>query len=162
MRVSLAVGASAAMLGNVIGVSLGLLAGSRRGWIDDVTMRLIDTLLAIPGLLLALAIVTSFGTSLGTLVVAVGITLIPATTRLVRAATLVEVNKDYVLAARTLGSTATHLATRHVLPNVISPILLQITLGVSIAILIEAFMSFVGLGVQPPDVSLGTMVAQGY
>jgi peptide/nickel transport system permease protein len=161
-RVSLAVGASAAVLGNLIGICLGLLAGSRRGWVDDVIMRLMDSLLAIPGLLLALAIVAAFGTSLGALIIAVGITLIPATTRIVRAATLVERGKDYVLAGRTLGGTAIHLALRHVVPNIVSPILLQITLGVSIAILIEAFMSFVGLGVQPPAVSLGTMVAQGY
>ncbi len=161
-RVSLSVGASAAALGNLLGVGLGLLAGTRRGWVDDVTMRLMDSLLAIPGLMLALAIVTSFGTSLVALVIAVGITLIPATTRIVRAATLVEEGKDYILAARTLGATGVHRALHHLLPNIVSPILLQITLGVSIAILIEAFMSFVGLGVQPPAASLGTMVAQGY
>jgi len=161
-RVSLSVGASAAALGNLIGICLGLLAGTRRGWVDDVTMRLMDSLLAIPGLMLALAIVTSFGTSLVALVIAVGITLIPATTRIVRAATLVEEGKDYILAARTLGATGVHRARQHLLPNIVSPILLQITLGVSIAILIEAFMSFVGLGVQPPASSLGTMVAQGY
>jgi peptide/nickel transport system permease protein len=161
-RVSLSVGASAAVLGNLLGICLGLLAGTRRGWVDDATMRLMDSLLAIPGLMLALAIVTSFGTSLVSLVIAVGITLIPATTRIVRAATLVEEGKDYILAARTLGATGVHRARQHLLPNIVSPILLQITLGVSIAILIEAFMSFVGLGVQPPAVSLGTMVAQGY
>jgi peptide/nickel transport system permease protein len=161
-RISLVVGAGATLLGGLVAIPLGLLAGLRGGIVDVVVMRLTDGLLAIPYLLLALAIVTSLGTSLSTLLVALAITLIPATIRIIRAEALVEEGKDYVLAARALGVRESRVMVRHVLPNTLSTILIQLTLGMTLAILIEAFMSYVGLGIQPPRGSLGTLLSSGY
>lgn len=161
-RASLLVAAGSTTIGISLAVPLGLLAGFRRGVIDDVLMRVIDSLLAIPGILLALAIVASFGTSLRALMIAVGITLIPATVRIVRAETLVEREKDYITASRALGASPLRIMARHILPNIVSVILIQISLGLTFAILTEAFMSYVGLGVQPPRASLGTLLSSGY
>ena len=161
-RVSLLVGSGATAVGMVLAVPLGLVAGLRGGLADDLIMRFTDGLLAIPGILLALAIVASFGTSLRTLMIGVGCTLIPATVRIVRAGVLVERAKDYVVAAHALGSREARILLRHVFPNVRSAVLIQGTLGMTFAILTEAFMSFVGLGVQPPASSLGTLLASGY
>lgn len=161
-RISLVVGTGATAIGTLVALPLGLLAGFRRGFVDDLIMRFTDSLLAIPGILLALAIVASLGTSMMTLMVGVGITLIPATIRIVRAGTLVEREKDYVLAANALGARESHIMVRHILPNISSAVLIQVTLGMTLAILIEAFMSFVGLGVQPPAASLGTLLSSGY
>jgi peptide/nickel transport system permease protein len=161
-RISLVVGGAATLLSAIVAVPLGLLAGLRGGLVGVAIMRLTDGLLAIPNLMLALAIVASLGTSTTTLLVAIAITLMPATIRLLRAETLVEQGKDYVLAARALGATQGRIMFRHVLPNAASTILVQVTLGMTIAILIEAFMSYVGLGVQPPRSSLGTLLASGY
>ncbi len=161
-RISLLVGAGATVLGGVIAIPLGLLAGLRGGIVDTLIMRLTDGLLAIPYLLLALAIVTSLGTSTSTLLLALAFTLIPTTIRIIRAEALVEEGKDYVLAARALGANELRVMLRHVLPNTVSTILIQLTLGMTLAILIEAFMSYVGLGVQPPRASLGTLLSSGY
>ena len=161
-RVSLLVGTGAAAVGMALAAPLGLFAGLRGGAVDDLVMRFTDGLLAIPGILLALAIVASFGTSLRTLMIGVGCTLIPATVRIVRAGVLVERSRDYVVAAKALGSREGSILMRHIFPNVRSPILIQGTLGMTFAILTEAFMSFVGLGVQPPGSSLGTLLSSGY
>jgi peptide/nickel transport system permease protein len=161
-RISLVAGAGATALGISLALPLGLLAGFRRGLTDDLIMRLTDSLLAIPGILLALAMVASLGTGLTTLMIAVGITLVPGTIRIVRAGTLVEREKDYALAANALGASQWHVMLRHILPNIFSAVLIQVTLGMTLAILIEAFMSYVGLGVQPPAASLGTMLSSGY
>lgn len=161
-RISLTAGAGATALGAVFAVPLGLLAGFRRGPIDDLLMRLTDSLFSIPGILLALTIVAAFGTSMVTLMMAIGVTLTPGTIRIVRASALVEREKDYVLAANALGASDMRIMVRHILPNISSAILIQLTLGMTIAILIEAFMSYVGLGVQPPYNSLGTLLSTGY
>ncbi|MDA1330753.1 MAG: ABC transporter permease [Chloroflexi bacterium] len=161
-RISLTAGAGATALGAVFAVPLGLLAGFWRGPIDDLLMRLTDSLFSIPGILLALTIVAAFGTSMVTLMMAIGVTLTPGTIRIVRASALVEREKDYVLAANALGASGMRIMVRHILPNISSAILIQLTLGMTIAILIEAFMSYVGLGVQPPYNSLGTLLSTGY
>ncbi|MEA2529662.1 MAG: peptide/nickel transport system permease protein [Thermomicrobiales bacterium] len=161
-RISLLVGAGATGLGGLIAIPLGLLAGLRGGIIDTAVMRLTDGLLAIPYLLLALAIVTSLGTNMSTLLLALALTLIPATIRIIRAEALVEEGKEYVVAARALGASEGRVMMRHVLPNTLSTILIQLTLGMTLAILIEAFMSYVGLGIQPPRASLGTLLSSGY
>jgi len=161
-RISIVVGLGSTLLGAAVAIPLGLLAGFLRGPVDDVIMRVMDGLLAIPGILVALTLVTSFGTSLPTLMLAVGISLIPGTTRIVRAGALVEQAKDYVMAATVLGGTTPHVLARHILPNVFSTVLVQLTLGITLGILTEAFMSFVGLGVQPPAASLGTLLSAGY
>lgn len=161
-RISLLVGAGATLLGGLVAIPLGLLAGLRGGIVDVIVMRLTDGLLAIPNLLLALAIVTSLGTSTSTLLLALALILIPATIRIIRAEALVEEGKDYVLAARAVGAGEVRVMLRHVLPNTLSTILIQLTLGMTLAILIEAFMSYVGLGIQPPRASLGTLLSSGY
>lgn len=161
-RISLLVGAGATALGGVIAIPIGLIAGLRGGLFDTLIMRITDGLLAIPNLLLALAIVTSLGTSTATLLLALALTLMPSTIRIIRAEALVEHGKDYVLAARALGARESRVMMRHVLPNTVSTALIQLTLGMTLAILIEAFMSYVGLGVQPPHASLGTLLSSGY
>jgi peptide/nickel transport system permease protein len=161
-RISIVVGAGSAAISALIAVPLGLFSGFRGGIADSVVMRLTDGLLAIPNIMLALAIVTSFGSSTKALLIAIALTLVPATVRIIRAETLVEQSKDYVLSARALGASESRIMFRHLLPNTLSVMLVQFTLGMTLATLIEAFMSYVGLGVQPPRASLGTLLSSGY
>lgn len=161
-RISLLVGFGASIFSVAIAVPLGTVSGLRGGWADVVIMRFTDGLLAIPSLLLALALVTSLGASMRTLILAIGITLTPGMIRIIRAESLSESGKDYVLSARAMGSSDIRILFRHLLPNTFSIILVQATISVTLAILIEAFMSYVGLGIQPPKASLGTLISAGY
>jgi ABC-type dipeptide/oligopeptide/nickel transport system permease subunit len=161
-RISLAVAFSAQLIALAIGVPLGLLAGYQRGLIDGVIMRFLDGFLAIPGILLALTIVGMFGTGVQYLLVAIGIINMPYVARITRAAVVVEREKDYVLAARAIGARDARIMLRTLLPNCLSPLIVQASLGVAIAILLEASLSFLGLGVQPPYASWGTLLQTGY
>ena len=161
-RISLAVALSAETRALVLGVPLGLLAGYRGGLVDDVIMRALDGFLAFPGILLALTIVGMFGTQVGYLVLALGIITMPYVARITRAAVVGERGKDYVLAARALGATPGHIMFRDILPNCLSPLIVQGSLGVAFAILTETSLSFLGLGVQPPWASWGTLLQVGY
>lgn len=161
-RISLLVGLGASLFAIAIAVPLGMLSGLRGGWADVVIMRFTDGMLAIPSLLLALALVTSLGASMRTLIVALGVTLTPGVIRIIRAESLGERGKDYVLSARALGSSDVRILFRHILPNTFSIILVQATISITLAILLEAFMSYIGLGIQPPRASLGTLISAGY
>jgi len=161
-RISLLVGVGAEAIAVGLGLPLGLLAGFRPGLVDDAIMRFLDGLLAFPGILLALTIVGLFGTSMQTLLLAIGIIYTPHVARIMRSAVLVERGKDYVLAAAALGATERHIVVRHVLPNSLSALIVQASLGVALAILTEASLSFLGLGVQPPSSSWGRLLAVGY
>lgn len=144
-----------------VGVPLGLAAGYYRGRVDSVIMRALDMLLAFPALLLAILIVATFGRGLGNTVLALGVVYIPAITRVVRGATLVQSNLNYVEAARSSGMGDGRILFKHLLPNVASPILVQGSNDVAYAILDIAALSFLGLGIQPPDPDWGSMLADG-
>jgi ABC-type dipeptide/oligopeptide/nickel transport system permease subunit len=157
-RISLIAGAFAVAVAALIGVPLGLISGYAGGLTDTMLMRTMDSLLAFPAILLALAIVAVLGPSSLNAMIAVAIVSIPNFARIARAAMLTQKEMDYVLAARSLGAPAWRIVFRAILPNSLAPILVQITLAVAFAILIEAALSFLGLGTQPPDASWGAML----
>ena len=163
-RVSLQVGVVAVGLSLIVGGGLGLLSGYAGGAVDTVTMRMMDGLLAFPALVLALAITAMLGPSLRNAMIAIGVTGIPAFARLVRGQVLVIRDLEYVQAATSLGAGHGRIMLRHVLPNTIAPIIVETSLAIPAAILAEAGLSFLGLGVQPPTPSWGAMIdtAQGY
>jgi len=148
-------------IATVIGVPLGLIAGYYGGKIDSLITRIFDVILAFPALLLAFIIVAVFGRGLENAVIALGIVYIPMIARLVRSVTLVEREQTYVEAARNLGFSNNRIMFRHILPNCISPIVVQATIDLAYAILDLAAMSFLGLGVQPPTADWGAMLEEG-
>jgi peptide/nickel transport system permease protein len=163
-QASLEVGIIAVGISLFLGSALGLVAGYLRGPTDAMLMRIMDGLLALPTLVLALAITAMLGPSLNNAMVAIGITGVPLFARLVRGQVLAVREQDFVQAARSLGAGHVRMIGRHILPNVSSPIVVQASLAMPAAILAEAGLSFLGLGVQPPTPSWGGMLntAKGY
>ncbi len=160
-RVTLSVAFQSVFVGAVVGVSLGILAGYYGKWIDTIIMRLMDILLAFPGILLALAIVSALGPSLRNVIIAISIFSIPTFARIVRGSTLVVRDLEYIEAIRALGARDSKIIVQHVLPNVLSPIIVQATLYIATAILIASGLSFLGLGAQPPIPEWGLMLSAG-
>jgi ABC-type dipeptide/oligopeptide/nickel transport system permease subunit len=160
-RVSLAVGLVSQAIALVIGVVLGLVAGFYGRWVDDLVMRLADVTLAFPTLLLLIAMVAALQPSLGVVLLVIGLVGWAGMARLVRGQVLVVRQLEYVQAVRALGGRDRRVMVRHVLPNVIAPVVIAATLGVAGAIMAEAALSFLGLGVQPPTPSWGAMIADG-
>ncbi len=160
-RVSLMVGVISQTIALSIGVTLGLLAGFYGRWVDEVVMRLADVTLAFPTLLLLIAMAAALQPSLGVVFVTIGVVGWAGMARLVRGQVLVVRNLEYVQAARALGGTGRRIMLRHILPNVAGPVVIAATLGVAGAIMAEAALSFLGLGVQPPTPSWGSMIADG-
>jgi ABC-type dipeptide/oligopeptide/nickel transport system permease subunit len=160
-RIALLVGLLSSLIAVVGGLLLGTLAGFAGGWLDATLMRGVEILLAFPYLLLALAIVAMMGPGALNTTVAVGIWGIPAVTRIVRGSVLALRETEYVGAARALGAPAPALLRRHVLPNIVPGLIVYATLFMANAILLEAALSFLGLGVQPPTASWGLMVSTG-
>lgn len=152
----------AAAIAILLGVPVGLLAGYFGGWIDDVISRTIDTLLSFPAIVLAIAVTGALGIGLTNGMIAVGIVFAPQLARLARARTLVVRHELYVDAARCFGASTPHILWRHVLPNTVQPVIVQVTLLLAAALLAEASLSFLGLGVQPPNPSWGAMLARAY
>jgi dipeptide transport system permease protein len=146
-------------LGLLVGVALGLLAGFFTGAVDIAIMRAMDTLLALPALLLAIVVVAILGPGLFNAMLAVSIVVLPGFARLTRAAVLTELAKDYVTAARMTGARLPRLMFLTVLPNCLAPLIVQATLGFSTAILDTAALGFLGLGAQPPTPEWGTMLS---
>jgi peptide/nickel transport system permease protein len=163
-QVSLEVGVLAVGISLLIGVALGLVAGYLRGLTDATIMRVMDGLLALPTLVLALAITAMLGPSLTNAMLAIGITGVPIFARLVRGQVLSVRELDYIQAAHSLGAGDARVMLTHILPNVMAPIVVQTSLAMPTAILAEAGLSFLGLGVQPPTPSWGAMLntAKGY
>lgn len=158
-RVSLQVGAVAVSISLVIGTFIGLISGYRRGWLDTVLMRTMDVLFSFPVVLLAIALVAVLGPSLRNTMLAVGVVFTPIFARVVRGSAL-SVSQDlHVRAARSLGASDLRIVFRHVLPNVAAPVIVQTSLSLAFAILIEAALSFVGVGVQPPEPAWGLMLS---
>lgn len=160
-RISLRIGLISVALAASIGTLLGALAGYYGGWIDTVIMRFIDMLLALPGILLALVIVAVLGPSVTNVMVAVGVSAVPAFSRVVRGSMLAAREEVYVDAARVIGCSDRSILGRHILPNIVSPIIVLATLNIATAIIIGASLSFLGVGVQPPTAEWGSMLSQG-
>ncbi|WP_202077464.1 ABC transporter permease [Caldalkalibacillus salinus] len=161
MKITLYVGFMSVIVGAIIGVPLGIFAGYYGGRIDAVIMRLMDILLAFPGILLALALVSVLGGSLNNVILAVGIFSVPAFSRIVRGSTLGVRKLEYIDAIRALGSSDLRIIFKHILPNILSPIIVQATLRVATAVLTASGLSFIGLGVQPPTPEWGAMLSVG-
>ncbi|TVR68802.1 MAG: ABC transporter permease [Spirochaetaceae bacterium] len=160
-RVSLQVGFVAVSISLILGGTLGALAGYYGGRLDNVVMRFMDVLLAIPSILLAIAIVSAFGGGLVNVMVAVGIATIPVYARIVKASVISIKEQEYIEAARAIGATDLRIILKHILPNSMAPIIVQGTLGVAIAILSAAGLSFIGLGIEPPTPEWGAMLSSG-
>jgi ABC-type dipeptide/oligopeptide/nickel transport system permease subunit len=160
-RVSLQVAFGSIALAVLIGVPLGLVGGYfGRGW-ETVTMRLMDVLLAFPPILLAIAVVAFLGPGVWNLIFVIGILYTPRFARLVHASTLSERTREYVEAARAMGARSPRILMRGVLPNITAPIIVQVSLSLGFAILVESGLSFLGIGVRPPNPSWGLMIATG-
>jgi peptide/nickel transport system permease protein len=160
-RISVYVGSIAVTIALVVGVSLGLVAGYYGGLVDDAINRVLDVVFAFPTILLALGIVGMLGPSLTNTMIAIGIVYTPQYARLTRGTTLSVKERDFVDAAIVSGASDLRIIRRHILPNVAAPLIVQTSLSLSLAILAEASLSFLGLGTQPPDPSWGTMVNTG-
>lgn len=146
----------------LLGLPLGILAGYAGGWLDEVLSRMIDTLLSFPAIVLAIAVTGALGIGLTNGMIAVGIVFAPQLARLARARTLVVRQELYVDAARCFGASTPHILWRHILPNALQPVLVQVTILLAAALLAEASLSFLGLGIQPPEPSWGAMLARAY
>jgi len=160
-RVSIAVGLIAVGIGIAFGVALGLLAAVKRGWVEEVVMRLADFTFAFPALLSAIMLTAIYGPGLVTSIVAIGIFNVPVFARITRASALVVRSREFVTAARALGKSEWRITIEHVLPNIAAILIVQATIQFALAILAEAALSYLGLGTQPPAPSWGTMLNEG-
>jgi len=160
-RVSLMVGLVSVGIAVLLGTLFGAIAGYFGGWLDNVIMRIMDIILAFPGILLAIVIVAYLGPGLRNAMIAIGVISIPRFARIVRASVIEEYEKDYVLAARAVGARNRRIIFNSILPNCMAPIIVQASLGFGSAILDAAGLSFLGLGAQPPIPEWGAMIAMG-
>ena len=159
-QLSLLVGLVSVAISATFGTLLGLASGFLGGWVDDLIGRVMDVLFSFPALVLAIAIAATLGPGITNAIIAIAVVYAPLFGRVVRGPVLVERSKDYVEAARAVGVGSSRLILRHVLPNVLSPLIVQVTLTISHAILLESYLSFLGLGTQPPYPSWGTMLQE--
>ncbi len=157
-QISLKVGVLAVLLALAVGSTVGLLAGYTGGWADNAFMRFMDVVLAFPSTLLAIGIVAMRGPSLDMVMVAIGVVTIPHYARLSRSMALTLKEREYVTAARCLGASSPRIISRHILPNALSPLIVQATLGIATAIVEAAGLGFLGLGAQPPAPEWGLML----
>lgn len=160
-RLSLGIAISAVLSALVVGGTIGIWAGYLGGWVDRIAMRLSDVLFAFPVLLLSIGVIAVLGPAANSTAIAIAIVYAPIFARLLRGPTLVLARSDFVNAARSIGAGHWHIVVRHLLPNLWSVILVQTSLLLSTAILVEASLSFLGIGAQPPTPSLGRMLAEG-
>ena len=160
-RLSLMVAIVSVTISALVGVTLGLISGYYRGWTDNVIGRIMDVFFSFPALLLAIGVAAMLGPGLNNAIIAIAVVYSPVFGRVVRGPVLVERGKEYVEAARVIGGSSPRILLRHVFPNVLSPLTVQATITLSQAILLEAYLSFLGLGTQPPFPSWGTMLQEG-
>ena len=161
-RLSLRVGLVAVLVAVAIGVPIGLVSGYLGGVFDEAVMRVVDAVMALPALVLALTIAAVLGPGIWNATIAIAVVAAPTYTRLVRGQVLSVKENDYVLAAQCIGAPTWVILLRHILANAFSPIIVQASLGVGFAIILEASLSFIGLGAQPPTPSWGNMVQVGF
>jgi peptide/nickel transport system permease protein len=160
-RVSLTIGFAAVLVGGVVGATLGIAAGYRRGWVDTAIMTVADAQLAFPFILLAIGIIAVLGPSFPTLIVVIGLSGWPGYARVLRAQVLVLRSREFVDAIQALGGTVVRIVGRHIVPNILSSLVVIGTLELARSIVLEATLSFLGLGIQPPTPSWGGMVQEG-
>jgi peptide/nickel transport system permease protein len=160
-RISLAVSTAVALLCLVVGTFLGVVAGYFGGWIDNVLSRIMDSLMAFPSILLALGVMASLGASLENVVIALSLVYAPRVARVARAPVISERSREYVQAAASLGASHGRILFRHILPNVMSPVIVQATVVFAYAMVAEATLGFLGLGVPPPDPTWGNLLSDG-
>ncbi len=160
-RVSLGVAVASVALALAVGLPLGLMAGYAEGVVDQIIMRPLDVLMSFPAILLAIALMSVFGTGVALVAASLAVVYTPVVARVVRAAVLAAKVEVYVDGARALGAPVARLVVRHILPNAATPVLVQASVLMAIAILVEASLSFLGVGVRPPTPSLGLMLADG-
>ncbi len=160
-RVSLMVGIIAVGIAGTIGTILGMIAGYSRRFVDEMIMRVMDVLLAFPAILLAIAIMAILDKGVTNAMIAIGIVYIPIFARIARASVLSVKHEEFVLAAQALGASSPHILRRHIFPNILAPIIVEVSLSLSFAILAEAALSYFSLGTQPPDASWGRMLNEG-
>ena len=160
-RISIAIAIASATAAFVIAVPLGLMAGFKGGWADSIISRIFDTIFAFPSVLIGIAFVAVFGSELRNVVIAVAIINIPTLGRLTRVSILGQLNQEYVDAARSIGASNGRIALRHIFPNALPSLLIQIAIVMSEAVLLEAMFSFLGLGSRPPTPSWGVMLNEG-
>lgn len=161
-QVALQVSLGAVTLGLLIGVPLGLIAVTMRGWVDDIIMRVMDAVVVFPSLLVAVALAAVLGNSLGTVIVAIGLANVPWLARIARSQALAVREMDFIAAATAGGAGPFTIMFRHILPNSLAPLIVQATLGMGYAVLTEAALGFIGVGVQPPTPTWGNMLQTAF
>jgi peptide/nickel transport system permease protein len=163
-RISLSVGIVTILMGGIAGTILGVIGAYSKGWVDQLIAIIVDALLAFPSLILALALVAALGSGIINVAIALAVVRIPIYARIARGQTLQVAEQEYVAAAQVSGTRTWHILLRHIIPNIFSPLLVQATLSISLAILEESVLSFLGLGAQPPTPEWGMMIneAQQY
>ncbi|MDN4608059.1 nickel transporter permease [Sporosarcina highlanderae] len=161
MSITMKVGFFSVALGGIVGVFFGIISGYYGGKLDTVIMRIMDVLLAFPGILLALAIVSVLGGSVQNMIIAVGVFSVPAFARIVRGSTLSVRKLEYIDAVKALGASDARIIFKHILPNVMSPIIVQLTLRIATAVLTASGLAFLGLGAKPPTPEWGAMLSEG-
>ena len=160
-RISLTVGFIAVIIGVLLGMTAGVVAGFLGGWVDNVIMRIVDIMFSLPSILLAIVIVAILGRGLDKAMIAIGITYAPQIARIVRSQTIVVSNSEFIEAARAIGTPSLRIMVVHVLPNILSVLIVYGTLSIGSAILDAAALGFLGLGAQPPTPEWGAMLADG-
>jgi len=160
-RTSLFIGVSAVSIALLVGGTLGLVSGYFKGTVDIVIMRMMDILLSIPAILLAIAIVASFGSGMGNLIVAISIGSIPRFARIIRSSVLSVTELQFIEASHALGSTNPRIILKHIIPNVLSPVIVQSSIGIAVAILSAAGLGFIGLGLEASTAEWGLMLSYG-
>jgi peptide/nickel transport system permease protein len=161
-RISLLVGLATQVLVLAIGLTIGCVAGYLGGWVDAALMRVTEVLYAFPATLLAIVLLTVLGRNVSNVVLAIGVSMLPTMIRLVRGAVLGVRDVEFIEAARALGASRSRIVVQHVLPNILGPVVVAATFGVPAAIMAEASLSFIGLGIAPPTPSWGLMVNAGF
>ncbi|MGC4105631.1 MAG: ABC transporter permease [Thermomicrobiales bacterium] len=161
-RISFQVGFVAVGISSAIGITLGLIAGYFRGWVDNILMLFMDVLYAFPTILLAIAIMTALGSSLVNVMIAIGIVNVPTFMRVVRGAVLSVRNQTYVEAANSIGASTGRILTLHIFPNITAPLIVHVSLNFAFAVLAEASLAYLGLGNKPPSPSWGSMISSSY
>lgn len=161
-RISFQVGVVAVGISSAIGITLGLVAGYFRGWLDNILSLFMDVLFAFPTILLAIAIMTALGSSLMNVMIAIGLVNVPTFMRVVRGAVLSVRNQTYVEAANSIGASTGRILTRHIFPNITAPLIVHVSLNFAFAVLAEASLAYLGLGNKPPSPSWGSMISSSY
>ena len=157
-RISLLIGFASTVFSAIVGVIIGLFAGFYGGRIDNFAMRLLDIIMSIPSILLAITIAAALGTGVNSAIIAIGVASIPIFARLTRAPIIQVKNEEYIEAARAINASKLRIMLRHLLPNILSPLIVQTTVNVAMSILLAAGLSFLGMGVQPPNPEWGAII----